>query len=518
MPRLLSEILCNAARKSGQGGFVCGGVQTTYADIDLFSDRLAKALIEKGVKPGDRVVTVLPNSVEFICACFAIWKSGAIIVPEHTSIPPTNLRRILVDVLPRVIIIDSGGLQRLGHVIEPFLGVKAIFVKHFPLILPGCTGIHLGSLETVLKSEVELCGTLPTRGSPADVVSITYTSGSTGNSKGVMHTHDSWLAGVEFTHDYLGLSEGDKIVVSLPLHHGLAFRHILAYLLAGGTVLIATDIYQALRLVRKEHPTALLLVPAAANIAIEHFAAVLREAGSYLRYVEIGSAAMATEQLERLCDLLPNTKVHLPYGLTEARVGYLDRGAHGLLNRVVAISPGLKLRVVDDEGRSVAPGETGEILLQGRGLMKGYWGGAGTEWKAIQDQGFRTRDMGRVDINGEVELLGRLDNVLKIGGRKVNPMEVEMVLNGHPNLVESAVVGLPDASGILEFVLHAFVVPRANTGLGQSEIMAHCRQYLEPYKLPTQIHFRSSLPRSPVGKIIRQALATEPVGELAKDI
>jgi len=509
MPKLLPEILRNAARKSGQGGFVCGGVETAYAEIDRFSDRLAKALIEKGVKPGDRVVTVLPNSVEFICACFAIWKSCAIVVAEHTAIRPTNLQRILADVRATALIIDGIGFERLEHMVDPALGVQAVFIKDYTSTFAGRSDVHVGSLEAILKSEVDLCGTLPTRGSPADVVSITYTSGSTGNSKGVMHTHDSWLAGVEFTHDYLGLSESDKIVVPLPLHHGLAFRHILAYLLAGGTVLIATDIYQALRLLRKEHPTALLLVPAAANIAIEHFAAVLREAGSYLRYVEIGSAAMAPERLERLCDLLPNTRVHLPYGLTEARVGYLDRGAHGLLNRVVAISPGLELRVVDDEGRSVAPGETGEILLQGRGLMKGYWGSAETEWKALQDEGFRTHDMGRVNVNGEVELLGRLDDMLKIGGCKVNPMEVEMVLNGHPNLVESAVIGLPDASGILEYTLHAFVVPRANTGLGQSEIMAHCRQYLEPYKLPAHVHFRSSLPRSPVGKVIRQALALQ---------
>jgi len=509
MPRLLPDILRNAARKSGQGGFVCGGVQTTYADIDLFSDRLANALIERGVKPGDRVVTVLSDSVEFICACFGIWKSGAIIVPEHTFIPPTNLRRILVDVRATALIIDGIGFERLEQMVDPALGVKAVFIKDYTSTLAGRSDIHVGSLEAILRSEVDLYGMLPTRGSPADVASITYTSGSTGNSKGVMHTHDSWLAGIEFTHDYLGLSENDKIVVSLPLHHGLAFRHILAYVLAGGTVLITRDIYQALRLLRKEHPTALLLVPAAANIAIEHFATVLREAGSYLRYVEIGSAAMAPEQLERLRNLLPNTRVHLPYGLTEARVGYLDRGAHGLLNRVVALSPGLKLRVVDDEGRSVAPGETGEILLQGRGLMKGYWGGAETEWKAVQGQGFRTRDMGRVDINGEVELLGRLDDVLKIGGRKVNPMEVEMVLNGHPNLVESAVIGLPDATGILEYTLHAFVVLKKDTSLKQSDIVTHCRQYLEPYKIPTQIHFRSSLPRSPVGKIIRQALALQ---------
>ena len=115
MPKLLPDILRNAARKSGQGGFVCGGVQTTYAEIDLFSDRLAKALIEKGVQPGDRVVTVLPNSVEFICACFAIWKSGAIIVPEHTSIPPTNLRRILADVRATALIIDGIGFERCSR-------------------------------------------------------------------------------------------------------------------------------------------------------------------------------------------------------------------------------------------------------------------------------------------------------------------------------------------------------------------------------------------------------------------
>src|SRR5207245_10923186 len=127
---------------------------------------------------------------------------------------------------------------------------------------------------------------------PDEAVATTSSRGATGAHKGVMHTHESWLAGAAFTRDYLEISAKDKIVIPLPLHHAYAFRQILAYLLTGGSVVIAADIYSALRLITEERPTALLLVPAACSILIDHFTSVLRKADSTLRYVEMGFAGM----------------------------------------------------------------------------------------------------------------------------------------------------------------------------------------------------------------------------------
>jgi long-chain acyl-CoA synthetase len=512
-PVLLPDLLHRAAQRPGDHGAICGADRRTYAEIDLLSERLAKALIRAGVTPGDRIVTVLPNCLDFLTAAFGVWKARGIFVPEYTGIPPVTLGRILADARPTALIVDRSMAERIEEISESLHGIKTILVKERTFELSGLDAIAVESLDAILQSDEGSEVPLPARGSPDDIASVTYTSGSTGTPKGVMHSHESWLAAAEFTRDFLALSEQDAAVIPLPLHHALAFRNILAYLLANATIVITADIYQALKALRERRPTALLLVPAACHIAIDHFASVLGEATSHLRYVEIGSAAMTPERLREFRDLLPRTAIHVPYGLTEARVGYLKPGRDGLCNRIGWTSPGLSVGIVHQDGSPVTPGETGEILIQGRGLMVGYWGETRLG-DSLLEQGFRTGDLGRLDNDGEVELLGRLDQVLKVGGRKVNPAEVELVLNRHPTVEEAAVVGEPDPSGILGNVLHAFVVPRQDATLRVADLVAHCRCQLESYKIPVQIHIRTSLPKSPVGKLLRSAISGQRVCHL----
>lgn len=501
----LSDMLRSAARSASPGSIIFAGHRITYAEVETQSDRLARRLVANGIKPGDRVLVLLPNSSEFVVACYAVWRCRAVLIPDFVAIRPPNLRHILEDARPKALVVDRSVAPLLEEMPDALGSVEVAFLKEGTFALSGLNDIRVESL-TALEHDEHVDAELHGDPRPDDIASITYTSGSTGMPKGVIHTHDSWLAGAEFTRDYAGLTAADKMVVSLPLHHGLAFRQLLAYTLANATLIIAGDIYQALKSLRDDRPTALVQVPAACNLVLDHFAPVLREADSFLRYVEIGSAAMPPERLRRLRELLPTTPVFLPYGLTEARVGFLKEGEGGQLNRLTAISPGLSIRVIDADGNSVAPGDIGEIVLQGRGLMHGYWGRSTDEHTRIREFGFRTGDQGRLTRENEVELLGRMDDVLKVGGRKVNPQEVEMALNRHPAVTESAVIGLLDPSGIFELRLHAFVVPKGAAKPTESDLLAHCRQFVEPYKIPAQIHFRASLPKSPVGKLLRQQL------------
>src|SRR5262249_27379812 len=158
------------------------------------------------------------------------------------------------------------------------------------------------------------------------------------------------------------------------------------------------------------------------------------EADGHLAYLEIGSASLAPERYQQLQTLVPRTPIDLPYGLTEARVGYLQRGSRGLLNRLAAISPGLEVEVVASTGDGVTPGQTGEIKIRGKGLMAGYWNAPLESQQALRDGGFRTGDAGLLNEEGEVELLGRIDQILKVGGRKVSPDEIENVLNLHDKI------------------------------------------------------------------------------------
>src|SRR3989442_1206425 len=505
LPQILREI---ARRPREQGSVACRTARVSYAELDFLSDRLAAALVQRGIRPGNRVVMVLPNSVEFVIACFAIMKVRAIVVLEDTTIRPNNFRHILEETQPVAVIVDRNLAVHLEGMQGALDSVKVILLKDCTFALSSLTGIDVDSLDAILQCEARATA-LPTGARSDEVVSITYTSGSTGTPKGVMHTHESWLAGAAFTRDYLEISAKDNIVVPFPLHHAYAFRQILAYLLTGGSVVIAADIYSALKLITEERPTALLLVPAACSILIDHFAPVLREADSILRYVEIGSGAMAPERLNSLRELLPSVRIHLSYGLTEARVGFLKPGPDGLLNRIASHSPELQLQVVDGQGQPVAQGQAGEIVLKGRGLMKGYWGDPSAAQERVRSRGLRTGDIGRVEGEGEVALLGRMDDVLKVAGHKISPREVEVTLNRHPAVRESAVLGLPDPRGILEQELHAFVVLRKDVASSASQLLAHCRQSLEPHKVPARIHFRTSLPKSPLGKVQRHLLITE---------
>ncbi|MBI4580888.1 MAG: AMP-binding protein [Planctomycetes bacterium] len=510
--RLLPEILDRAARANRPGaGIASAEGRYSYGQIDLWSNRLAAALMSKGVARGDRVLVVLPNSVEFVVACFAVWKAGAVLVPESTAIRPANMRHVVEDARPTALILGRSVAEQFEAACWPFQDLKAVFVQNQTFALSGIESTEVESLNAVLEADAPFDSRTWRGGQSDDIVSITYTSGSTGLPKGVIHTHASWLAGAEFSRDYPGVTANDCIVISLPLYHGLAFRQVLAYMMAGGSMIVATDIYQALKWLREQRPTALLLVPAACGIMIDHFAPVLREADDHLRYVEIGSAPMSPERLNALRQLLPTTPVHLPYGLTEARVGFLERGEEGRLNRISGVSPGLELRVVNGDGRPAGKGETGEIVLRGRGLMKGYWGHPADERARLEVDGFHSGDLARVNSRGDVELLGRMDDVLKIGGRKVIPHEVEAALNSHPAVGESAVVGRPDPKGVFELELHAFVVLKGRgEGVTTEELLDHCRKQLEPYKLPAHVHIRKSLPKSAVGKVLKTVLQAEP--------
>jgi excisionase family DNA binding protein len=508
--RLLPDLLHDAARTAPDAGVVCGATRTSYGEIDVLSDRLAAALVTRGVQPGDRVLVALPNSVEFVTASFAVWKARAILVPEYAAVHIQALHELIAEARPTALVVDNALAEHLAETPDGASSLPAIFVKDRTFTLAGVPGLEVEALNAVLESSQPL-EALPLAGAAVDdVVSITYTSGATGRPKGVMHSHESWLAGAAFTRAYHKLTPRDSIVVPLPLHHAYAFRQMLAYALAGGTLILAPDVYQGLKALREQRPTSMLLVPAACTSLLDRFEDELRQADDVLRYVEIGSSALPPERLEHLRRLLPTTEVHLAYGLTEARVAFLKRGPDGLLNRIATLDPGLEIDVVDGAGRPVGEGEVGEIRIRGTGMMKGYWGDSEHEQERLRRHGLHTGDAGRLHEEGEVEVIGRLEDALEIGGREVHPLEVETALNRHPLVVEAAVVSEPDAHGHQE--LHAFVVPRKGVVLNDAQLSAHCRRHVEGYKVPSRFYFCSSLPKSPIGKVLRQALVKGHVG------
>jgi long-chain acyl-CoA synthetase len=516
-PRLLQDALRSAARESGdQVKLVSGTERLSFAKIDLHSERLASRLIARHVRAGDRIILGLPNSAAFVVACFAIWKARAVVVALDPAIRSTNLQHILERTEPTALIAERSFVERVQEMPEVLRFFRVFFLKDPSSTRADTAQIPVESLQTAIAGEVEM-GALPAGARPDDLATITFTSGSTGAPKGVMHTHESTLACASFTLDYLELSKTDVMVVPLPLHHILAFRRFLTCFLAQCTVLIAPDIFVALRQFPVLRPTGVVLVPAACNIIIDTFASFFGDNCGSLRYVEIGSEPMSPERLCALQAILPHTQIHLTYGLTEGRVGYLKPGPNGVFNRLASSNDGLQVQVVDGQGQPVAHGETGEVLLRGSGLLKGYWGDSPEAITRITNDGFRTGDMGLMEASGDVQLMGRMDDILKVGGHKVNPREVEAVLQRHPNVAEAVLVGLADPQKIMEVKLHAFVVPRKDSTPTAAELVAHCRLHLEPYKVPASIQFRASFPKTPLGKIQRHLVAQEAQGATVRE-
>src|SRR5262249_31517506 len=265
-------------------------------------------------------------------------------------------------------------------------------------------------------------------------------------------------------------------------------------------VIIAADIFAGLKSVAETRPNALILVPAACALLLERFAPVLAQCAPRLRRVCIGSAAISPALLEELQRLLPETQIYIPYGMTEARIGFLEAADGRTDRRLCATDPNLELRVLDENGGPVTKG-VGEIVLRGDALMMGYWHNDDSENESIRRDGFHTRDLMEVTDDGYF-LLGRLDDVISVGGEKVYPNEVEAVLLAHPRIRDARVIGERDPRGLRGEVVSAAIVLDPSVDFDRDEILAYCRAHLEPYKLPVILEPVPQIVRNEVGKVV----------------
>jgi len=243
-------------------------------------------------------------------------------------------------------------------------------------------------------------------------------------------------------------------------------------------------------------------VPAACALLVERFASALSECSPFVRRVCVGSAAISPNLLARLQSLLPQARIHIPYGMTEARIGFLEPVQGRAERRICAVDPNLELEVQDEEGRPIQQG-IGELVLRGGALMLGYWHNRDSENATIRELGFRTRDLMEVTPDGERFLVGRKDDVISVGGEKVFPNEVEAALLAHPAVCDARVLAADDPRGVLGQIVKAAIVLKPEAGFDRDDILAHCRRRLEPYKVPSVLEPVTEIPRNEMGKLAR---------------
>ncbi len=472
---------------------------TTFRQIDELSSRIARRLVAVGVQPGDRVACVSSNSPEFLAVLYGAAKIGAIATAVNILLAPREVTWIVEDADPRVVFIGSGE-QHLAPAVEAAAGA--------PLVV----GASTAALE-------EWVGDLPAVDPRADAggeqtALILYSSGTTGNPKGVMLTGHNMAQALAAVQNLLELDESSVAMAPIPFFHISGLGLALVATLVGAELLAFTPGApdELLSTLREQHVTHAVVVPTVIQRLLE-----LRDATPgclpQLRYVIYGAAPITPTLLRSAIATLECRFVQ-SYGLTESSGGVtiLDHGDHQrglteprLLRSAGRPLPSVDLRIVDHlTGDDTAVGQPGEIWIHGSHCMAGYWSNPRATEETFSGEWLRTGDVGYVDEEGYLFIVDRLKEMIISGGENVYPAEVERALMARPDIVECAVIGLPDERW--GEVPLAVVVKAAGTRLTEAELIEWSRTQVARFKAPKRVLFVDALPRNASGKVLKRAI------------
>ena len=481
-------------------------VRATYAQINIQANHLANWLImDQGIKKGDRVTLIMENCLEYVVSYYGVLKTGAIISPLSSELKPDSLRPLLNELEPKVVI-SSPRFERLLHATEitPF-NIKAVLIKK-PKLKWSSMPVEVFSWEEQINNDE--FPNVDISIDESELASIIYTSGSTGKPKGVMLTHKNIVSNTHSICRYLHLNDQDIQMAVLPLFYVMGKSLLNTHFAVGGTVVLNNKFaYPAyvLKQMVDEQVTGFSGVPSTYAYLLHRspLASYRDKLGSF-QYCSQAGGHMSKQIKEELRKILPqHTKIYIMYGATEAsaRLTCLEPDQfEDKINSIGKPIPGVILRILDDEGQKVPKGRIGELVSNGPNIMQGYWKNEDATAKILDQYGYHTGDLGYQDQEGYFYLKGRKDNLLKVGGHRINPQEIEDALMETELVVENAVMGIPD--DLLGHKLIAIVTPK-DKNCSQNQILEHCNSMLPRYKLPGEVIFVKSLPKHTSGKINR---------------
>jgi long-chain acyl-CoA synthetase len=498
MPMLVQDGLeKHAALTPGKTALVCGGRRLSYAELDAMANRLANALIAGGVRRGDRVVVYLKNSVEAVAAIFGILKASAAFVAVNRAVKLEKLAYILGNAEAAALIADAR-IARDGT-------LEGLRSRYLPPTVMLADGADLGAGCPATRPRREAID--------LDLACLVYTSGSTGEPKGVMSDHSNVAFAAGSIISYLNNTADDVVIGVLPLSFDYGLYQLLMTTMFGGTLVLEPGFVfpaEILARIAEERVTGFPGVPTifAALLAMDLDGFDL----SSLRYITNTAAALPPSHIEALRRKFPGVTIYSMYGLTETkRTLYLPPEQLDARPDSVGIAiPGTEVWVEGPDGARLGPDEIGELVVRGRHVMRGYWRDPAETARRFRPgiiPGERlcyTGDLFRMDRDGYFYFAGRQDDIIKTRGEKVSPKEVENVLHGLDGVYAAAVVGVPDP--LLGQAVKAVIVADRSR-VTQSRVLAHCRAHLEDFMVPKLVEFRDELPVSPSGKVVKRDLA-----------
>ncbi len=491
-----------AAQTPDKECLVCAERRLSWTDLRARAEALAGVLSHLGVEPGDRVAILLFNCLEYVEITFAVNQVGAVWLPLNFRLAGPELHYILDHAGARVLISEADFAGTIEK-IRPDLPLLEE-VLYIGGEVPGGGGDYEALLQAKMgnpmaHAQVDL----------DDLHRLMYTSGTTARPKGVMLTYGN-LYWKNLAHTlHFNLTADDRTLVAGPLYHvGGMDLPASGTLYIGGSLVILKKFEPkaVLQAIQQERVSNLWLAPAMIN-------AILQEPGlgdydlSSVRFIIDGGEKMPLPLIEKVGQTFPRAWFADAYGLTETVSGDTFLAKDRMFSKLGSVGKPviqLRVRVVDEQDRDVAPGELGEILLRGPKVFKGYWQDPEATAAALRGGWFHTGDIGRLDEEGYLYIEDRKKDMIISGGENIASPEVERILYQHPAVLEAAVVGIPHAKW--QEVPKAFVVLRPGEQVSAQQLQEHCAAHLAKFKVPAEIEFLEQLPRNPSGKVLKRKL------------
>ena len=529
LPQLLEQTV---TKSSNETALLYLGAKISYGQLQDQVNRLAAGLQAIGVTKGDRVALMMPNCPQFVISFFGALRAGGIVTATSSMYTTREVAHQWNDAGATVVIADrrlypviKAALPQLTSVRHIILtGVRQYSPRHFTRL---CALLDSSSTG---KGYAKSIGTGDGKGpvlhhwddvlrisenpgpdslSQSDIACLQYTGGTTGTSKGAMLTHANLVINACQANSWLGTGDGERMVAALPLFHIYAMTCIMiSSVLNGGSMIILPrfELRAALNVIRKYRPTIFHGVPTM-YVAFNGAPNVERYGFDSLRVCMSGGAPLPVEVRQRF-EALTGGKLVEGYGLTETSPvthvnppeGSLKVGSIGL----PIVDTEVRIMDMDTGTREMPVGEIGEIAIRGPQVMKGYWKKPEETALVLRNGWLYTGDVARKDEDGFYYIVDRKKDMIIAGGFNIYPREVEEVLFECPKVKEAAVIGVPD--GYRGETVKAFVVLKDGLTATAEEIAAFCRERLASYKVPRQVVFRDSLPKSGVGKYLRREL------------
>jgi long-chain acyl-CoA synthetase len=535
LPQLLEQ---TAAKSPGAPALIYFGTTISYEQLQDHVNRLAAGLQALGVRKGDRVALMMPNCPQFVISYFGALRAGAIVTATSSMYTAREASHQWNDAGVKVVIADRRLLPVVRTALPHLATAPQIMLIGMRQYYPHLFRQLSASLDSSPGTRRPKASESASRGpaqttdsaihrwdkllsisrtprlddlTPSDIACLQYTGGTTGTSKGAMLTHANLAINARQATDWLlaGQSGTEVMVAALPLFHIYAMTCVMiSSVLIGGSMVILPrfELRAALNVIRKYHPTLFHGVPTM-YVAFNNAPHVERYGFNSLRICMSGGAPLPVEVRERF-EVLTGGKLVEGYGLTETspvthinpptgspKVGSIGLPIQDTEARIMDLETGL---------REVAVGEIGEIVIRGPQVMKGYWNKPEETARVLHDSWLYTGDIARKDADGYYYIVDRKKDLIIAGGYNVYPREVEEVLWEFPTILEAAVIGVPDS--YRGETVKAFVVLQPGASATADEIIAFCRARLAAYKVPRQVVFRDSLPKSGVGKYLRREL------------